>query len=59
MKMKNSVIENFEKALADLCCSARKENLNVNLDIYKDKEKKKNYYGIVIKDRSEDCVYKK
>ena len=34
MKMKNSVIENFEKALADLCRSARKENLNVNLDIY-------------------------
>ena len=56
MKMKNSVIENFEKALADLCRSARKENLNVNLDIYKDKEKKNKYYGIVIKDRSEDCV---
>ncbi|MBO3339075.1 hypothetical protein JJB61_16235 [Clostridium perfringens] len=54
--MKNSVIENFEKALAELCRSARKENLNVNLDIYKDKERKKNYYGIVIKDRSENIV---
>ena len=56
MKMKNSAIESFEKALAYLCRSERKENLNVNLDIYKDKEMKKNYYGIVIKDRSEDCV---
>ncbi|WP_447412832.1 hypothetical protein ACSXED_17370 (plasmid) [Clostridium perfringens] len=54
--MKNSAIENFEKTLAELCRSARKENLNVNLYIYKDKEKKKNYYDIVIKDRSEDCV---
>ena len=25
MKMKNSAIENFEKALAELCRSARKE----------------------------------
>lgn len=56
MKMKNSAIENFEKALADLCRSARKENLNVNLDIFKDKEKKKNYYGIVIKDWSDNSV---
>ncbi|MHC9416900.1 hypothetical protein [Clostridium perfringens] len=48
--MKNSAIESFEKALADLCRSARKENINVNLDIYNDKEKKMNYYGIVIRD---------
>ena len=56
MKMKNSAIENFGKALAELCRSARKENLNINLDIYKDKENKRNYYGIVIKDRSEKGV---
>ncbi|WP_265881953.1 hypothetical protein [Clostridium perfringens] len=56
MKMKNNAIENFEKALAELCRSARKESLNINFDIYKDKENKRNYYGIVIRDRSEKGV---
>lgn len=41
MKIKNSVIENFEKALVDICHSVRKENLN--LDIYKDNEKSWNF----------------
>ncbi|MCX0356199.1 hypothetical protein LI064_16955 [Clostridium perfringens] len=54
--MKNNAIENFEKALAELCRSARKESLNINFDIYKDKENKRNYYGIVIRDRSEKGV---
>ena len=57
----NSVIDEFKKIeeLSMLLIEdkiLRKENLNVNLDVYKDKEKKKNYYGIVIRDRSEDCV---
>lgn len=45
-KIENSAIENFDKALAELLRSSRKENLNVILNICKKAER--HYYDIFI-----------